>query len=240
MVGFSQSRKTIYPDTDMKKKVVDMSKPFRLPKGVARRMLARVTPVLRPSTADYLLNAKQVPVKKLSPKTVAKVAFELAREFSLQFDRFQPMLPARTAKVSQILLKRFPSLAESTDFFNANDPLTGMEVLIPAGDGYHHGAENFSSTACLVFGHDGTFTFVEQLAPVNPHGGGERLHMQALTQAGLAKVVKRFPDLGWVLTCRFFPQMIHCAANDIKFVCRHMEKVEALAEGVMMKCAFRG
>ena len=150
------------------------------------------------------------------------------------------MLPARTPKVSHILLKRFPSLAQSTDLFHADDPLTGMEVLIPAHDGYHHGAESFSPIACLVFGHDGTFTFVEQLAPVNPHGGGERLHMQGLTQAGLTKVVKRFPDLGWVLVCRFFPHMIQHAANEIKFVCKHFERVEVLAGGVMMKCAFRG
>ncbi len=224
----------------MKKRSTEPSKPFRLPKGVAKDMIQRVTPVLRPSTAEYLLNAKQVPVKKLTPATVAKVAFELAREFSLQFERFQPMLSARTARVNSILLKRFPSLAQSTDFFNVNDPLTGMEILIPAHDGYHHGAESFSSIACLVFGHDGSFTLAEQIAPVNPHGGGERLLVEVLNQASLARVIKRFPDLGWVLVCRFFPHMIQSVANEIKFVCKHFEQFESLAEGVMMKCSFRG
>ncbi len=223
----------------MKKLPTAPSKPFRLPNGVAKDMLQRVTPVLCPSTAEYLLGTKQVPVKKLTPATVAKVAFELAREFSLQFDRLQPMLSARTAKVNSILVKRFPSLAQSTDFFVVNDPLTGMEVLIPAHDGYHHGAESFSPIACLVFGHDGTFTFAEQLAPFNPHGGEVRLSVQVLNQASLAKVVKRFPDLGWVLVSRFFPHMIQSAANEIKFVCKHLERVETLAEAVRVKCSFR-
>lgn len=171
---------------------------------------------------------------KLSPKTVAKVTFWLASQFSVHSERFMRMLPTDTPTVSQILLNRFPSLADSTDLFNVNDPLTGMEVLIPAGDGYHHGAKPFSSEACLVFGYDGSFVFVERHSSAG-RGRGEHLLMDKLTEAGLAKVVGRFPDLGWTLVYEFFPYMIRFVAGDIKRVSEHLSDMMDLVQGIKGK-----
>jgi hypothetical protein len=213
---------------------------FKLTRGAVTEMQNRLTPlpVDVVSATDFLLSHRTMAVKRLKPKVVAQVTLELARNFSIQSDRFRRMVPQHTKTVHGIFWKKFGPELKAThiailDKVVANT-MTGFEITIPASDGYHHGETSVSSTVCLVFGYDGTFFLGEK-----GYRSNDSVKFTKLDEKKLTALVKRFPDLNWVLTVAFFPHMMEHLMSDIEFAHRHMKDFQKFAQQVAGRLSFQ-
>ncbi|MEN9614188.1 MAG: hypothetical protein RLZZ347_495 [Candidatus Parcubacteria bacterium] len=184
---------------------------------------------------DFVLGERKVPVGNLPPEVVARIALTLASRFAVQSDRFTRMAPKATWTVGDIVRRRI----QSTSYMDHAGVLTsdvvelGIEVTVPKATGGR--GPGIAQDACLVFGFSGRFVFAERGREVS-----ECVVMELSEIKDLADVVARFPDLTWVLTKTFFPELIKHLLYDVNLIRDQMTAFQALAWGVSGRLTYSG
>lgn len=159
--------------------------------SVFEKLVRLVLDITRDASMLYALrNAPE----NLSPGSLSSAIFAFTSQYMGQINRVLGYLPPNTQTVSEILLEKFPSLAD-TDSFSCWAPELGVPISIPLPCGGELAEDNL----CLVFCYNnGTLIFGER-TEVRAPGQGEKLSVLTLDKEGLTVLLERFPELKSVL-----------------------------------------